>query len=915
MPTIYVDGRPHEVPEEGRNLLDACLSLGFDIPYFCWHPAMHSAGACRQCAIKVFATADDSRGRIVMACMTPVTDGVRLSIDDPEAVAFRASVIEWLMVGHPHDCPVCDEGGECHLQDMTVMTGHAYRRHRFPKRTHRNQDLGPLVNHEMNRCIQCYRCVRFYQELAGGRDLDVLGWHDHVYFGRHEDGVLESPFAGNLTEVCPTGVFTDKTLKPHYTRPWDLQTSPSVCVHCGLGCNTLPGERYGVLRRIRNRFNAHVNGFFLCDRGRYGHQFVNREDRLREPLLREANGRVRPASPEEALERLRFILRTGAAVGIGSPRASMETNFALRELVGADAFHDGLSQRDHELMATIRTVLLQGPGRSASVQDVARADAVLILGEDVQNTAPLLALALRQAVFQQALGIAQRLNIHKYLDSAVREAIQQDTGPLFIATPDETPIDDAATATYRRAPDDIARLGLAVAHRLDPEASAPELLDPSTDRLAQEIAEALRTAERPLVVCGHGCGSTAVIEAATNVVCALEAAGKAGSLSCSVPECNSMGLALMDGRGLAAAEQALRSGRASVLIVAENDLFRRMGAEAAEALLARAEHVIVLDSLPTRTTERASVVLPAATFAECSGTLVNAEGRGQRFIQTFVPEGQVQASWRWLGRMLAARDGLGAPPWANLDEILGALAGELPVCGGIRNLAPPASYRLHGQRVPRRSHRFSGQTAIHAHEDVREPDPPDDPDSPMSFSMEGYHGQPPSPLIARFRAPGWNSVQSVTKFSRGVAGPLQGGDPGRRLIEPEREHSLCYAAAVPPFEPQPGRWLAVPAHHVFGSEELSAGSPSVAALAPPPSLGVSPADAETMQLEEGQELGLSLEREVRSLPVRLRPQLPRGVVTVPVGLPGLEGLDLPAWVTLIVPGLPHRGPRSRHADA
>ena len=218
--------------KDGENLLQQCLSLGFNLPYFCWHPALGSVGACRQCAIKQFKNEEDKRGKIVMACMTPATDGTRISIDDPEAREFRASVIEWLMVNHPHDCPVCDEGGECHLQDMTVMTGHVYRRYRGRKRTFHNQNLGPLVNHEMNRCIQCYRCTRFYRDYAGGRDFDALVLRNQVYFGRHQDGTLESEFSGNLVEVCPTGVFTDKTLKQHYTRKWDLQTAPSVCVHC-----------------------------------------------------------------------------------------------------------------------------------------------------------------------------------------------------------------------------------------------------------------------------------------------------------------------------------------------------------------------------------------------------------------------------------------------------------------------------------------------------------------------------------------------------------------------------------------------------------------------------------------------------------------------------------------------------------
>ena len=165
------------------------------------------------------------------------------------------------------------------------MTGHVYRRFRGQKRTFHNQDLGPFVNHEMNRCIQCYRCVRFYLDYAGGRDFDAFVFRNHVYFGRQKDGTLESEFSGNLVEVCPTGVFTDKTLKAHYTRKWDLQMVPSLCVHCGLGCNTITGERYGTLRRIHNRYNGQVNGHFLCDRGRFGYVFVKKPRRLQQGFL------------------------------------------------------------------------------------------------------------------------------------------------------------------------------------------------------------------------------------------------------------------------------------------------------------------------------------------------------------------------------------------------------------------------------------------------------------------------------------------------------------------------------------------------------------------------------------------------------------------------------------------------------
>ncbi|HUJ75678.1 MAG TPA: NADH-quinone oxidoreductase subunit G, partial [bacterium] len=365
-------------------------------------------------------------------------DGMRVSVEDPEARAFRSDITELLMVNHPHDCPICDEGGECHLQDMTVMTGHTYRRYRFTKRSHKNQDLGPFLNHEMNRCIQCYRCIRFYRDYAGGKDLEVLGAHDNVYFGRHEDGTLENEFSGNLVEVCPTGVFTDKTLKSHYTRKWDLQTAPSVCVHCAVGCNTIPGERYGTIRRVRTRFNGEVNGYFLCDRGRYGYEFVNAGGRIRHTMERK-DGALAQLSEEVTLFQARAAMSAGRAVGIGSTRASMETNYALRALVGADNFFLGISDARLALIHLMHKVLRDGPAPVASIKQAAASDAVLVLGEDAWNTAPILALNLRQASTNAPAAAAiKKQKLNRWDDTAVREAIRYKKGPFFVATVEET---------------------------------------------------------------------------------------------------------------------------------------------------------------------------------------------------------------------------------------------------------------------------------------------------------------------------------------------------------------------------------------------------------------------------------------------------------------------------------------------
>ena len=287
-------------------------------------------GACRQCAVKQYKDENDKMGRIVMSCMTPAANGTYISIADEESKQFREAVVEFLMTNHPHDCPVCEEGGHCHLQDMTVMTGHHSRSYNFSKRTHNNQDLGPFIGHEMNRCISCYRCVRYYKDYAGGTDLGVFGSASNVYFGRAESGTLESEFSGNLTEVCPTGVFTDKTHSERYNRKWDMQFAPSICTGCAVGCNVSPGERYGEIRRVENRYNGEVNGYFLCDRGRFGYGYTNRKDRPRRTQLRHEGRFISIENGEAIAQTSSMIKRAKKLIGIGSPRASVESNFALR---------------------------------------------------------------------------------------------------------------------------------------------------------------------------------------------------------------------------------------------------------------------------------------------------------------------------------------------------------------------------------------------------------------------------------------------------------------------------------------------------------------------------------------------------------------------------------------------------------
>lgn len=895
---ILVDGRTHEVPES-NNLLQAVLDLGYDLPYFCWHPALGSVGACRQCAVKQFRDEDDHDGMIIMACMTPISDGLRISIDDPEAVEFRRSVIGWLMTNHPHDCPVCDEGGECHLQDMTVMTGHNHRTHRFNKRTYRNQNLGPFLNHEMNRCIHCYRCVRFYRDYAGGKDLNVFGSRNRTYFGRVADGTLESPFSGNLAEVCPTGVFTDKTEKAHYTRKWDLQTAPSLCTLCGLGCNTLPGERLGTLRRIRNRYHGEINRYFLCDRGRFGYEFVNSPRRIRHPVLRQTGSPGgATVSAERAIDHAARLLADGATIGIGSPTASLEANHALRSLVGAENFLIGIDRGEAEMIRTVVAALGEGPARPPSLRDIERADAVLILGEDPTNTAPMLDLAVRQSVLNVPLERARTLDVPHWNDAVNRLVVNNERGPLFVATPAPIALDELATGICRATPQDIALLGFAIAAILDHSAPPSGDLPYGIARLIGPVAEAFRESKRPVIIAGMGTENVAVLEAAAALTRALGAANPAAALCLMVPDCNTVGVGLFGAPDLGHAAPAAARGEIANAIVLEPDPSPRGRHQALFAILDSVPHVVVLDHLEGPATERAELVLPAATFAESGGTMVNNEGRAQRFFQVFVPEAEVRASWRWLQQIGQRVLGPEAMPWSGSDDVAKNLAGELPIFGPVTDLVPLPTLEPR-RRVPRQSHRVTGRTSVNAHLQIREPSPPDDSESPLAYSMEGSQLKPPGGLITRYWSPGWNSVQALNKFQEEIGGAVRGGDPGVRLVEPRPEDDAFPFGDKPArFTPRSDEWLLVPLYHLFGSERLSLETPGVAEQAPTPYIALNPDDGDRLGAETGDTIAVEIEGRTLELPLKPEPGLPQGCAGLPKGLPGLSDLPAGRWARL-----------------
>jgi NADH-quinone oxidoreductase subunit G len=352
----------------------------------------------------------------------------------------------------------------------------------------------------------------------------------------------------------------------------------------------------------------------------------------------------------------------------------------------------------------------------------------------------------------------------------------------------------------------------------------------------------------------------------------------------------------MEPRPLSEAFRAIKSEPTNTLIVLENDLSRRGPASAVTSLLCGARHLVVLDHLNNATTEAAELVLPAGTFAESDGTLVNNEGRAQRFFQVFDPSTDVQESWRWLCEGAIAADSEYGAQWQSLDDLTTAMASAMTVFASIPQVAPP---RKAVGKIAREPNRYSGRTAMLADISVHEPKPPDDPDSALAFSMESGPELAPPSLIPFFWAPGWNSVQATNKFQSEVGGPLRGGDPGIRLIEPSLEPGWQYYSAVPvAFRPHPDEWLVVPIFHIFGSEELSRHAQGIAQLAPLPYVALNPVEASRSGVNAGEQIRVSIEGSLFELEVMLRADLPRGVAGLPTGLSPVGGIVLPAFCTL-----------------
>ncbi|PLX84334.1 MAG: NADH dehydrogenase (quinone) subunit G [Desulfuromonas sp.] len=611
MPKLVIDNREVIVPE-GTNVLEAAEQLGIVIPHFCYHEALGAIGSCRLCAMQFHQ--GPVKG-LKMACMIPAQDGMVVSTTDPDAMELRSHVIEWLMTNHPHDCPVCDEGGECQLQEMTVAGGHHLRRYRGKKRTYHNQDLGPLIAHEMNRCITCYRCKRTYRDYCGGTDFGVFGSRNRVYFGRYREGRLQSPFSGNLVDVCPTGVFTDKTFR-FKSRYWDLQEAPSICPHCSLGCSTVPGGRYRELQRVRSGINQETNGCFICDRGRFGYGHANHEER---PRSAHVDGRVTPIDEAVAAarKRLQAIIDTDgpdSVVFLGSSRASLEANGLLATWAKQCGSRKLLFEAHHRRDLATRILATRLGERARSLEDLRNSDCLVLIGADPLAEGPMMALAARQAV--------------------------RAGGQVMVIDP--RPVELPCPFLHLPLPPTLLAAALEALTKGDSESFTL-----AQQEVLNKIREALSSAQRPILIGGTDLlgphGTNALLDAAEK----LDSEQRQIGIMALLGGPNSFGAALLaaDGPDFDRLIDDLQEGSVKALVCLQNDPFREACDPAkAQVALGHLELLVCIESTPSLAAQRADILIPCRVTAETAGSFVNNEGRLQAFQPIIEPGLAVQVT-------------------------------------------------------------------------------------------------------------------------------------------------------------------------------------------------------------------------------------------------------------------------------
>ncbi len=686
--TFEIDGKEVRAPE-GAMLVDAAKQGDVEIPYFCYEPKLGQAvGACRMCLVEI-----EGIPKLQTSCSTPVRDGMIVNTTSDRVKHAQNAIVEFLLVNHPLDCPVCDKGGECPLQDISFGWGAGRSRFIEPKRHFKKPlELSPLVAIDRERCILCYRCVRFSQEVAEDHQLVFLDRGDHTFVGTHDGRPYVAPFSGNIIELCPVGALTSTAYR-FRARPWDIEQSGTVCTLCPSQCNVQLTIRDDMkVVRVLARDNEEVDDGWLCDKGRFGYQSFGSPDRITTPLAR-IGGFLRETSWERAIAEAAALLarsgeRTVARVG---GQATNEEGFLvqhlLRQGLGSPNVVSGGPGPDEApgLARALARVDL-----SARVSDIDHADAILVVDTELVDEAPILDLRVRKAVRRNGARLAVASSRPSTLDGAASEALRFAPGSAEAALA-ALAAALGSSRTDANALDDLARSARAEAGfipgrptQANRSAPAGNGAGPSPADAVRQVAHVLRDAGDVVVIWGErvlaGDRGGQAGQALLAVADALGVAGKPESGLIGVPaETNGRGLREVGcvagmGPGLADADAPGPDEAPGALLLLE--------ANATEADLAGAAAVIAFAQFPSEALEsQADVVFPAEVYAEKEGTITHPDGRVQRVRQAVGRRDETRAGWSVLAELC---ERAGAVTGAlSAAAVTGLIAEAVPFYAGL----------------------------------------------------------------------------------------------------------------------------------------------------------------------------------------------------------------------------------------
>jgi len=729
--TLTIDGVEVSVPT-GTLIVEAAKKIENEIPVFCYHAKMDSVGMCRMCLVEVGTPAinretrepelDENGNPIIRffpkpmtACTTPVSQGMVVKVDSEAALDDRKAVLEFLLTSHPLDCPVCDKGGECPLQDLTIRHGPGNSRFDYEDKQHfqKHYPLGDLIVLDMERCIICARCVRFQEEIAFDPVLAIEERGRYAHIVSYSNPGFASHYSGNTADICPVGALTTRDFR-FGARAWELTNVPSVCNHCGVGCNTVLGTRTHQIKRIMPRQNEAVNEIWICDKGRFGHHFNGSPNRLTTPLVRK-NGELVEATWNEALDLIgqRFSAIKDsdgpkALGGIAGARLSNEDLYVFqklfREVIGSQNI-------DHRvgLSAALEdeTAYTVGVGCGTDLGRVGKGTTILVVGSDLDQEAPILYLRVAGASVKRGAHVINAGGRRTKLDAQAQTTLRYRYGTaahlalgllaLVIEQKlvDQEWIDNRVTgfAELEKALRDYTPAKVAKITGLETE---------SIEAAAKAFAEA----ENGIIIFGLEAGNDPALRAALEALALVTGhAGKADNgLIAVLPQANSRGAADMgivpdrlpgylpiDGEiGLSAREMLTgeNSGLKGMLIAgadpaADNDSHK--------VALEQLDFLVVQELFLTETAKLADVVLPAKGTAERDGTFTNLERRVQAFDAGVHAPGLAWSDWLIL---TAIAGKLGADwAYASADGVMAEITQRVPLYAGMEfeNLVAPIS--------------------------------------------------------------------------------------------------------------------------------------------------------------------------------------------------------------------------------